>query len=55
LIRNELRSGQLVRLHPQAVTLQSGIHLAFPETQYPDPRLRIVADWIKGVVATMEN
>ncbi len=55
MVRNELRSGQLVRLHPQAVTLESGVHLVFPETQYPDPRLQLVADWIKDIISALED
>ncbi len=55
MVQSELHSGQLVRLHPQTVTLESGVHLVFPETQYPDPRVQVVADWIRGVIAALED
>jgi LysR family glycine cleavage system transcriptional activator len=55
MVRNELCSDQLVRLHPQAVTLESGVHLVFPETQYPDPRLLVVADWIRNIISQLES
>lgn len=55
MARDELRSGQLVRLHPTAITLDSGIFLVFPETQHPDPRLRVVADWLKAAIAALDS
>jgi LysR family glycine cleavage system transcriptional activator len=54
MVGKELRSGQLVRLHPQEITLESGVHLAFPETQYHDPRLQAVADWIRNAIAALD-
>lgn len=48
--QQELQSGRLVRLHPLAMRLESGLHLAFPETPYPDPRLMVIAEWIKEIL-----
>lgn len=44
VMRLELESGQLVRLHPLDLTLASGIHLAYPQTPHADPRLRLFAE-----------
>ena len=49
----ELTSGQLVRLHPAAVELESGLHLVFPETPYPDPRIAVFAEWLTSVFAAV--
>jgi LysR family glycine cleavage system transcriptional activator len=54
-LHDELHSGQLVRLHPQAISLQSGLHLAFPETPYPDSRLLRVVEWIKEILPTSQE
>lgn len=48
----ELQTATLVRLHPLAVTLDSGLHLVFPETPYPDPRLLAFAEWLKVILST---
>ena len=50
----ELGSGQLVRLHPLAVKLESGLHLVFPETAFPDPRLSLLAEWLQSILSLQE-
>jgi LysR family glycine cleavage system transcriptional activator len=50
----ELRSGRLVRMHPLVITLESGLHLVFPETPHPDPRLTAFAEWLKDAFATFQ-
>jgi LysR family glycine cleavage system transcriptional activator len=55
ILKNELQSGQLVRLHPLVKTFESGIFLVFPETPYPDPRLLLIAEWISGLFSFDES
>ena len=50
----ELQSGQLVRLHPVEVKLESGLHLVFPDTPYPDPRITEFAQWLKTLLSAEE-
>jgi LysR family glycine cleavage system transcriptional activator len=53
-VQLELASGQLVELHPMAVELKTGMHLVYPETTRPDPRLGVVADWMRGCLLSDE-
>ena len=50
----ELQSGQLVRLHPVEVKLESGLHLVFSGTPYPDPRITEFAQWLKFPLSAKE-
>ena len=43
----ELRSGQLIRMHDYCLELETGNHLVFPETHYPDPRLMAFSSWLE--------
>jgi LysR family glycine cleavage system transcriptional activator len=54
-VQLELKSGQLLRLHPLAVSLESGLHLVFPKTPYPDPRILAFADWIEGILSPVDD
>lgn len=46
-VQLEIDTGKLVRMHPQTLQLDTGMHLVFPETSQVDPRLQVVADWMK--------
>ena len=43
--------GTLVRLHPLTIERPRGIHLVYPKTAFPDPRLAAFADWLKEEAA----
>jgi LysR family glycine cleavage system transcriptional activator len=53
-MQTAFRLGQLVRLHPHAVTLETGMHLVFPPSPHPDPRLLAFANWIKELLYEMD-
>ena len=55
LIRHELSTGSLVVVNPRAINPQNhGIYLAYPETQYPDPKILAFGDWFKSVVERIQ-
>jgi LysR family glycine cleavage system transcriptional activator len=39
--------GRLVRLHPLIVERPQGIHVAFPQSRFPDPRLEAFVQWLQ--------
>lgn len=45
-VQLEVDSGKLVSMHPHETRLETGMHLVFPESTRPDPRLVAVADWM---------
>ena len=51
LIQHELSTGALVIISPLRITSKFGLHLFYPETQDPDPKILAFADWLKSVVA----
>jgi LysR family glycine cleavage system transcriptional activator len=40
-------NGHLVRLHPLTVERPQGIHVVFPKTRHPDPRIEAFAAWLQ--------
>ena len=54
LIQHELSTGVLVIINPLRITLNYGIYLFYPETEYPDPKIMAFADWLKSVVARIQ-
>ena len=51
LTASDEAGGTLVRLHPMTIERPRGIHLVYPETAFPDPRLAAFADWLKEEAA----
>lgn len=51
LTASDEAGGALVRLHPLTLERSRGIHLVYPETGFPDPRLVAFADWLKEETA----
>ncbi len=49
----DIKSGRLVRVHPTSIRQQTGAHLVFPETPYEDPRLLLIAEWMKESFAKL--
>ena len=44
-------NGHLVRLHPLTVTRPQGIHVVFPDTRRPDPRIEAFVAWLREEAA----
>jgi LysR family glycine cleavage system transcriptional activator len=51
LTASDEAGGALVRLHPMTIERPRGIHLVYPESAFPDPRLTALADWLKEEAA----
>ena len=54
LIEHELSTGSLVIINPLAIEKRA-IYLVYPETPHPDARILAFADWLKSVVARIQN
>lgn len=47
LTRNDVRTGHLVRLHPETVPSRKNMYVVFADTAHPDPRLMAFVEWFK--------
>lgn len=54
IAHNELLHGQLTRLHPTTLDMPGAFYLAYPESDEPDPRVTLFADWLRTTVQAMD-
>ena len=54
LIQHELVTGSLVIANPLRIAAREAIYMFYPETQHPDPRILVLADWLKSIAARIQ-
>ena len=54
-LRDELQTGRVVRMHPQIIKLETGLHFVFPKSGASDAKLKRVAEWIRSAIPTLDE
>lgn len=50
----ELAQGKLIRLHRTVLEMPNSMWLVYPESETPDPRIGLFADWLRATTAAMD-